>query len=84
MKTVDLMEKKQSLEELLKIARSEAVLIHSAEGIDFLLEEADEFEREVATLGNSEKFMTFLERRSKERSEVPASEIANRLGITTS
>ena len=84
MKTVDLIEKKQSLEDLLKLARAETVLIHSVDGVDFLLEEADELEREVAALGNSEKFMTFLERRSKERSEVSASEIANRLGITIS
>ena len=34
-------------------------------------EDADEFEREVATLGGSERFMNFLWQRSKEKEERP-------------
>ena len=36
---------------------------------------ADEFEREVATLGASDKFMSFLEARSKETGGIPISKI---------
>ena len=56
------------MDELLAIACREAVLIISQDGTSFVLEEADDFEREVAQLGNSEKCMKFLEKRSREKS----------------
>ena len=42
-----------SVDELLAMARDESVLIVSRDGGSFLLEEADDFDREVARLGNS-------------------------------
>jgi hypothetical protein len=36
------------------------------DGTIFVLEPADEFEREIAQLGQSERFMAFLAERSKE------------------
>ena len=51
MKKVDLTKEHRSLSEVLTFARLEAVLIHSASGEDFVLEPADEFDREVAALG---------------------------------
>jgi hypothetical protein len=81
MKTVDLAQENRTIGELLELAESEPVLIHSAEGRGFLLEQADEFEREVVALGGSEKFMSFLSGRSQEDASIPASEVATRLGI---
>ena len=81
MKTVDLRQGERSLSEVLALAKSEAVLIHSASGEDFLLEQADEFDREVATLGGSEKFMSFLEARAKEGGDLPVEEIRRTHGI---
>ena len=81
MKTVDLAQENRTVTELLELAKSEPVFIHSADGRDFLLEEADEFEREVVALGGSEKFMSFLRGRSQEGTNIPASEVAKRLGI---
>jgi len=78
-KTVDLRQGDRSLSEVLALAKSEAVLIHSASGEDFLLEQADEFDREVATLGGSEKFMSFLEARAKEGGDLPVEEIRRTL-----
>jgi hypothetical protein len=49
------------------MARKKSVLLVSKDGATFVLEEADEFDREVAQLGSSEKFMRFLKRRSKEQ-----------------
>jgi len=66
MKTIDLAHEDRTLAELLALAQRESVLIHSATGEDFLLEPADEFDREVAALGQSERFMSFLRGRSKE------------------
>ena len=81
MKTVDLREGQHSLSEVLTLAKSESVLIHSASGEDFLLEQADEFDREVATLGASEKFMSFLEARAKETGDIPIDEVRRTHGI---
>lgn len=81
MKTIDLKTEKHSLDELLTMAKSDTVLIHSVDGNDFLLEEADEFEREVATLGSSDKFMSFLEERSREKQDIPIEEAAKKRGI---
>ncbi len=81
MKTIDLREGQHSLGEVLALARSEAVLIHSASGEDFLVEQADEFDREVATLGGSDTFMSFLEARAKEVGNIPIEEIRRTHGL---
>lgn len=67
MKTVNLKKESPSVGELLAMARKKSVLVVSKDGSTFVLEEADEFDREVAELGSSEKFMRFLRSRSKEK-----------------
>jgi hypothetical protein len=81
MKTLDLSKETCSLIEVLEIAKSDAVLIRSASGEDFLLEPADEFDREVAALGNSASFASFLEKRSLETGAVPLAEARRKRGI---
>ncbi|MBI5525535.1 MAG: hypothetical protein HY897_04310 [Deltaproteobacteria bacterium] len=81
MKTVDLSKGQHSLSEVLTLAESDAVLIHSASGEDFVLEHADDFDREVAALGSSAKFSSFLDARSKEAGDLPMSEVCKKRGI---
>jgi hypothetical protein len=81
MRTVDLSKEKHSLKELLALAKSETLLIRSPSGEDFLLEQADEFDREVAALGSSAKFMSFLDARSKEEEDIPLSEARSKRGL---
>ena len=66
MRTLDLRHQQVTVAELLRFARTESVRIVNEEGDEFILEAADAFEREVAQLGQSEKFMAFLAERSKE------------------
>ncbi len=80
MKTIDLSRGKHSVAELLALAKSDTVLIHSSSGDDFLLEQADEFDREVAALGRSGKFMSFLEQRSKETGDLPIGKVREKRG----
>lgn len=80
MKRVDLTKGHHSLNEVLTYAKSETVLIHSASGEDFVLEPADEFDREVATLGASEKFASFLDARSKETGDIPLRQVRQKRG----
>ena len=71
MKTVRLEEKKISLEQALKLAQKEPVLLLTSEGKEFLLSEADDFDREVEALRNSKVFQKFLDERSKSKIRIP-------------
>jgi hypothetical protein len=79
MKTIKLEKKSPSVDELLDMARRETVLLVSPDGTSFVLEEADDFDREVAELGSSEKFMGFLEERSREKSVISIERFADEL-----
>jgi hypothetical protein len=80
MKRIDLTKGHHSLNEVLTCAKSETVLIPSASGEDFVLEPADEFDREVATLGAGEKFTPFLDARSKETGDIPLRQVRQKRG----
>lgn len=81
MKTIDLRSEQHSLSEVLTLAKSEAVLIRSPGGEDFLLEHADTFDKEIASLGSSERFMSFLDERSKETGDLPIRAVREKRGI---
>ena len=80
MKPIDLTRDERTLAELLALAKPERIVIHCATGDDFLLEAADAFHREVALLGQSERFMAFLQDRSKEAGGTPLAEIRKKRG----
>ena len=79
MKTINLKAKSPSVAQLLAMARKKSVLLVSENGATFLLEEADEFDREVAELGGSDKFIKFLSKRSKEQAVTSIEEFAKQL-----
>jgi hypothetical protein len=79
MKKVDLGLASPSLAQLLAMAQDESIMLIAGDGNSFILEHADDFDREVQQLGESEKFMTFLDERSKEKSAVSIEQLANRL-----
>ena len=79
MRTLDLRQQKTTVAELLRFARAETVRIVNADGDEFILEAADAFEREVAELGQSEKFMAFLAERSKEPGVVSLDDLERKL-----
>ncbi len=81
MKTIDLRSEPHSLSEVLTLAASEAVLIRSPGGEDFVLEHADKFDKEVASLGSSERFTSFLDERSKESGDVPLGAVRAKRGL---
>ena len=57
----------------LTLGESDAVRIHSPSGEDSVLESADDFEREAAALGTSEKSAVFLDARGQETGGIPLS-----------
>ena len=66
MKTLDLSREHVTVEDLLKLASTGSVRIVAADGQAFVLEGADDFDKEVALLGKSKKFRRFLNERSKD------------------
>ena len=81
MKTIDLAKGRHTLSEVLGLAMSETILIRSRSGEDFVLEQADEFDRQVAALGTSERFASFLHKRSKEAGDIPISGVREKPGL---
>ena len=75
MRTINLAEEKLALEEVIQLARKEPVLLLTSDGKEFLISEADDFEREVETLRGSQAFQRFLDERSKSKFAIPLEEI---------
>jgi len=62
--TLDLRQRQISLDEILNAVDQDMVVIIRQDGKRLLLEAEDAFAQEVATLGQSEKFMAFLAERT--------------------
>jgi hypothetical protein len=78
MKVIDLAHEQHTLAELLELAQSDDILIHSTTGEDYVLELADEFEREVAALGASDKFISYLKARADESDDLTLKQVRDR------
>jgi mRNA-degrading endonuclease RelE of RelBE toxin-antitoxin system/PHD/YefM family antitoxin component YafN of YafNO toxin-antitoxin module len=79
MKTVDLAQQKLEIEELINLARQEPVLLLTSGGEEFYVAEADDFEKEVEALRNSQAFQQFLDERSKDKRTIPLEELEKEL-----
>jgi hypothetical protein len=79
MKTIDLAHQKPDLETLIGLARHEPVLILTADGKEFCLAEADDFEREVQSLRESREFQRFLDERSARTVRIPLEDVEKEL-----
>jgi hypothetical protein len=75
MKTVDLTQEQIDLSSLLRLAQNEPILLLTAEGQEFLLSEADDFEREVDALRTSKFFQQFLDERSAGKNKISLDEL---------
>ncbi len=67
MTTYDLRKQDMTLNEIFRLAANAAIRVIDKDGQTFVIEPADDFEQEVAMLRQSEKFMTFLAERSKNK-----------------
>ena len=57
------------------MAREEPVLVLTSDGEEFILSQADDFDKEVEALRNSQTFQKFLEERPLCKARIPLSEI---------
>ena len=75
MKTIDLSEEKVELADVISLARQEPILLLIADGTEFVLALADDFEQEVEMLRHSASFQKFLDERSQAQVKIPLEEI---------
>jgi hypothetical protein len=67
MNTYDLRKQTITIDDLLRLAAAEAIQVVSKDGQVFVVELADEFDREVAQLRDSAPFREFLAQRSRSK-----------------
>jgi hypothetical protein len=79
MTTIDLTQEQPSIDELLRMAAGDPVRIRNQDGEEFILEAADAFDREVAELSRSERFMSFLAERANEPAKTSLEALERRL-----
>ena len=77
--TLDLRKQQITVEELFRAADMDSVLIVTDNGHEYLLEPAGDFDREIAELGGSEKFMQFLSERRREHGRISLSDVDGEL-----
>jgi hypothetical protein len=78
MKTVDLTTESLSVTDLLRMARTEVVLVMTEEGDAFMISPADDFETEVQLLRRHHGFLSMLDEFKKEET-IPFEEAERRL-----
>jgi len=64
MKLINLAEQPVDITQVLELAREGPVVLLAADGHEYVLAEADDFDREVEQLRNSVAFQRFLDERS--------------------
>ncbi|MFO1434645.1 MAG: hypothetical protein U1F76_31945 [Candidatus Competibacteraceae bacterium] len=75
MKTVNLEERKFDLEAIINLALKEPFVLLAVDGKEFVLAEADDFEREVEALCKSQAFQHLLDERSQSVRHIPLEEV---------
>jgi hypothetical protein len=75
MKTIELTQSAPSLQEILSIARKEAVLLRTAVGEEFVLGSVEDLGTEADLLGKNAEFMLFLRERLAEGASIPLEQL---------
>jgi hypothetical protein len=81
MKVIDLKQKSPSLSQLLKMARQENLILKTRQGQEFVLAEADDFDREIALVRENKNLMKLLDDRSKDKKRYSLSQVERKLKL---
>ena len=82
MKVIDVSLDSVSLATLLTEARHQNLILRSPDGLEFILAEINDFDREIELTRQNREFMAFLDERGKQTKTVSAAEARARLGLT--
>jgi len=81
MKTFELLsEAAPSLEELLKLAEQESLLLKTADGREYM-SEVDGLSQEIERIRNNPELMEFLAHRSQEKERLSLEQVKQKLGL---
>ena len=81
MKTITISSGEKELNDLLKQALRENLILKTADGHEFILAEVDDFNREIELTRRNEELMRLLDARGREKETIALSEARKRLGI---
>lgn len=81
MKRVTVSSRSKAINDLLKKAQRENLVIRSPEGREFILAELDRFSREIELTRGNKQLMALLDRRARQTETVPLEEARARLGL---
>jgi hypothetical protein len=81
MKTITVSKKSRGLVALLKQAQKDNLLLTSPDGIDYILAEVDDFDREIMLTQQNNDLMAFLEQRALQPQTISLDEVKRQLGI---
>lgn len=81
MRTIDLQHTPLTTAELLNSARDDVLLVKQADGTNFLVSIADDFELEVELLRRNHDFLAFLDARERDQPTYTLDEVERRLSL---
>ena len=81
MRTVDLSTKAPTLQDLLELAGEGALILRTPDGREFVLAEADDFDKEIELVRQNQELMQFLEQRSRETKTYTLDQVREKLNL---
>jgi hypothetical protein len=81
MKTIIVPKRSKSILDLLKQAQTENLILQSPDGVEYILAEIDDFDREIELTRQNEELMKFLEQRAQQTKTIPLADVKRQLGI---
>ena len=81
MKTITVSRNSRSIMDILKQACKENLIIKSPDGLEFILAEIDDFDREIELTRENKELMKFLDHRAKQTKTIPLEQVKRELSI---
>ncbi|MGI0490966.1 hypothetical protein ACN4EG_04070 [Alkalinema pantanalense CENA528] len=81
MRIVELQNQQFTLDEVITLAKGEAIVLRNSDGILFALAPIDDFDVEVELLKKNPEFMTFLKELSQEQATISLKSLRGELGL---
>ena len=81
MKTIQIRTPTPTLEDVLRLADAENVILQTADGREYVLAEIDDLDREIALMRQNDGLKKLLDERSKDKSANSLDDTRRKLGI---
>lgn len=82
MKIIDVPTDSTALTDLLEEARRNNLLLRTADGLEFILAEIDNFDEEIELTRQNQELMKFLDDRGQKTKTISSADVRSRLGLS--